>query len=213
MEILRRRSSSAKPPYPVLATNFDLSTSFHCLFCHGYEERDSASSGVLAVGDLAAPLPALHFARNALQLTPKGVNIYTNGSEPLRDSLTAALGPDSKMKIDTRIIARLEKGPHRAEIILHFSDGSKVVEGFLAHKPKCQLTGKFAQQLDLELSPQGDLKSTPPFYQTSLPGVFTAGDASYPVKIAPNALFTGAAAAAGASAQLQAENLGQKSMV
>jgi len=82
----------------------------------------------------------------------------------------------------------------------------------LAHKPKCQLSGTFAQQLGLELSPPGDLKATPPFYQTSLHGVFTAGDASYPVKIVPNAMFTGAAAAAGASAQLQAENFGHKSM-
>lgn len=83
----------------------------------------------------------------------------------------------------------------------------------MAHKPKCQLSGSFAQQLGLELSPQGDLKATPPFYQTSSHGVFTAGDASYPVKIVPNALFTGAAAAAGVSAQLQAENLGHPSMV
>lgn len=49
----------------------------------------------------------------------------------------------------------------------------------------------FAQQLGLKLTPQGDLKAIPPFYQTSAPGVFTAGDTSSPLKIAPNALFTG----------------------
>ncbi len=187
--------------------------SFHCLFCHGYEERFSASSGVLAVGDLSSTPPAMHFARNALQLTPNAVTIYTNGSESLFDSVTSALGPDSKIKADARTISRLEKGPHRAEVILHFSDGSQAVEGFIAHKPKCQLNGTFAQQLGLELTPQGDLKVTPPFYATSLPGVFTAGDTSSPVKIAPNALFTGAAAAAGVAAQLQAEALGHKSIV
>lgn len=114
---------------------------FHRLFCHGYEERFSTSSGVLAVGDLANAPPAMHFARNFHQLTPNGVTIYTNGSEALHDSLTNALGPTSKIKVDSRTISRLEKGPHRAEIILHFSDGSRAVEGFIAHKPKCQLSG------------------------------------------------------------------------
>ncbi|KAL8972889.1 MAG: hypothetical protein Q9197_002585, partial [Variospora fuerteventurae] len=65
----------------------------------------------------------------------------------------------------------------------------------------------------LDLTPQGDFKTTPPFYQASVPGVFAAGDSCYPVKIANHALFTGAAAAAGIAAQLQAENLGHKSMV
>ena len=165
------------------------------------------------MGDLSNAPPAMHFARNALQLTPNAVTIYTDGSETLCDSLTSALGPDSKIKVDARIISRMEKGPHRAEVILHFSDGSHVVEGFIAHKPKCQLNGTFTQQLGLELTPQGNLKVTPPFYMTSLPGVFTAGDTSSPIKIAPNALFTGAAAAAGVAAQLQAEALGHKSMV
>ena len=154
----------------------------------------------------------MHFARNAHQLTPNGVTIYTNGSQSLRDSLTSALGPESKIRVDSRTIAQLEKGPHRAEVIIHFSDGSQVVEGFIGHKPKCQLNGTFAQQLGLELTPQGDLKAAPPFYQTSLPGVFAAGDIGSPVKIVPNALFTGAAAAAGVAAQLQAEALGHKPM-
>ena len=158
-------------------------------------------------------MPALHFARNALQLTPNGVTVYTNGDTSLLDSLTTTLGPESKIKPDSRTISRLEKGPNKAEVIVHFSDGSRKVEAFIAHKPKTQLTGNFAQQLNLELTPGGDIKSTPPFYQTSVHGVFTGGDTSYPVKIVPNALFTGAAAAAGVSAQLQAENLGQKSMV
>jgi len=187
--------------------------SFHCLFCHGYEERFSASSGVLAVGDLANAPPAMHFARNAHQLTPNGVTIYTSGHDSLHDSLVSALGPESCIKVDSRVITRLEKGKHRAEVILHFSDGNHAIEGFLAHKPKCQLSGTFAQQLGLELTPHGDLKVTPPFYQTSLPGVFTAGDTTSPMKIAPNALFTGGAAGAGVAAQLQAEAMGHKSMV
>lgn len=191
----------------------------------GLVESSTASSAT-ATKNISAHHPAswpwatsaTPHLRCTLPATPtnsplNGVTIYTNDSKPLSDSLTSALGPNPKIKVDSRTISRLEKGPHRAQVILHFSDGSQAVEGFLGHKPKCQLNGTCAQQLGLELTPQGDLKATPPFYQTSLSGVFTAGDASSPVKIAPNALFTGAAAAAGVAAQLQAEALGHKSMV
>ena len=155
----------------------------------------------------------MHFARNAHQIIRKGVTIYTNGSEGVYSSLTSALGADPKIKVDQRAIMRLEKGPNRAEVILHFSDGSTAIEGFLAHKPSTQLNGHLAQQLGLELNTQGDIKATPPFNQTSLHGVFTAGDTSSPVKVVTTASSTGAAAGAGASAQLQAEAFGHKSMV
>ena len=139
--------------------------------------------------------------------------IYTHENKNLRERLDAEIGPESKIKTDSRIIERLEKGPMKAEVIIHFSDGGSKVEGFLAHKPTCQLKGPFAQQLRLDLTPTGDIKTSPPCYQTSVPGVFAAGDTSYPIKIVPNALFTGAAAAAGVSAQLQAERLGHNSLV
>ncbi|KAI1246965.1 hypothetical protein MGN70_010850 [Eutypa lata] len=64
---------------------------FHCLFCHGYEDRNAPSSGVLAV----AP-----------------VTIYTNGDveiegdlKPLVSSLVV-----SKFNIETRQIKRLVGG-------------------------------------------------------------------------------------------------------
>ena len=196
----------------------DNTHSFHCLFCHGYEERASATSGVLAVGDLANPGPALHFARNAHQITPSKVTLYTHGDSDLESSLKLSLNGNDELghpsfNIDNRRIAHLSKGSHGAEVMLHFTDGSSVTEGFLAHKPKCQLKGDFAQQLGLELTPQGDLQASPPFFQTTMRGVFAAGDVASPVKIANNALFTGAAAGAGVAAQVQADILGHKSMI
>ena len=55
---------------------------FHCLFCHGYEEKNVVSAGVLAVGDISAPMMSLHMARMAKRLAPK-VTIYTDGAEEL----------------------------------------------------------------------------------------------------------------------------------
>ena len=159
-------------------------------------------------------MPALHFTRNALQITPAKVTLYTNGNEQLKGELTVALSSSGpKFAVDSRPIKKLEKGPKKAEVIIHFEDGSTATEGFLGHKPKCQLKGPFAQQLGLEITPIGDIKAAPPFYQTSIRGIFAAGDDATPMKIANSALFTGAAVGAGVAAQLQADLLGHKSMI
>ena len=58
----------------------------------------------------------------------------------------------------------------------------------------------------------GDIKVNPPFFQTSVKGVFAAGDSVSPMKIVAQALFSGAAVGAGAPSQLQAEVLGHKAL-
>lgn len=102
---------------------------FHCLFCHGFEERDSASAGVLAVGDIASVGAALHLGRMAKRLAPT-VTIYTNGSEDLFEQITLALN-GSEMKVDKRRISRLENGLEQVRVIVHLEDGSNIREGFL----------------------------------------------------------------------------------
>ncbi|KAI0107211.1 putative thioredoxin reductase glit-like protein [Nemania sp. FL0031] len=181
---------------------------FHCLFCHGYEERGAASAGVLAIGDVADIPPALHLARAAKQLADK-VTIYTGGSSDLASALGAALRDDEKSAIvaDARPIARLVKESEGTDVTIHFSDGSSAREVFLVHRPKTELNGPFAQQLALELTPQGDIQTTPPFGETSVPGVFAAGDCVSMGKIVANAISTGAFTGAGVAAKLQASVL------
>ena len=55
---------------------------YHCLYCHGYEERERGPAGVLAVGMVANAGPALQLARNAAQLCGEAT-IFTHGAEPL----------------------------------------------------------------------------------------------------------------------------------
>lgn len=194
-------------------TGLSAHNSFHCLFCHGYEERGAASAGVLAIGDIAAVPPALHLARSAAQLA-KRVTIYTDGAQELADALTGGLRASERetIRTDTRPIAKLvkEEGNDTA-VRIHFSSDdaaaaavAPVTEGFLVHRPKTQINGPFAQQLGLQLTPQGDVFTTPPFYETSVPGVFAVGDCAAPGKIVANAIATGAFAGAGATAKLQA---------
>ena len=155
----------------------------------------------------------MHFARNAAQLTPKKATIYTNGDEKLAGTIAERIKSSSTFHVDSREIVRLEKGLHRAEVIIYFRDGTTVTEGFLGDKPKNGLKTDFAEQLGLEITTQGDVKTALPFNQTTLRGVFVAGDISSPMKVVNNALFTGSLAGVGVSAQLQPEKHGQPSLV
>ena len=105
---------------------------FHCLFCHGYEEKNVKSAGVLAVGDMANPYGALHLARMAKRLTPN-VTIYTDGADELAQK-TAEVAADDDIKVESKMISRLEKG-EETSVIMHFKDGQTFSEGFLVSIP------------------------------------------------------------------------------
>ena len=102
---------------------------FHCLFCHGYEEKNIASAGVLAVGDISSPFVSLHMARMAKRLTPN-VTIYTDGAEELAQQ-TTEVAVDDDIKVESRRILRLEKGIQGSSVEVHFDNGQKITEGFL----------------------------------------------------------------------------------
>jgi thioredoxin reductase len=75
------------------------------------------------------------------------------------------------------------------------------------HRPACELNGTFAAQLGCELTPAGDLKVSIPLNETSVSGVFAAGDCSTPMKAVMAALMTGGAASARLCAQLEMEGV------
>jgi thioredoxin reductase len=146
----------------------------------------------------------------ARRLTDK-VTIYTNGAEDVAATVTDLLANDKggragEITVDNRRLVRLQRGcAHPSEIVIGFEDGSAETHGFLVHQPHMTIAGPFAKQLELELTPTGDIKSTPPFYETSMPGVFAVGDCATPLKAVSQALAMGAFAAAGIVFQLGAE--------
>jgi hypothetical protein len=101
---------------------------YHCLFCHGYEDRGAASAGVLAIGDLGNVFGSLHLARMAKRLAAK-VTIYSDGDQELGDQIKIAAGDD--IEIDNRRITRLHKGSSKSEVVLTFEGGEQITEGFL----------------------------------------------------------------------------------
>ncbi|KAM7189758.1 hypothetical protein V8F33_009897 [Rhypophila sp. PSN 637] len=166
---------------------------FHCLYCNGWEEKGVPSAGMLAQGDVSNALVALHFARQALQLT--------NSTAP------------APMVVDSRKIVKLSKEPVRARITLYFDDETRKTEGFLAHKTSTKLrSSDLATELGLELTPMGTIAVHPPFNQTSLKGVFAAGDCASPMQTITAAMHSGSCVGGGAPLQIQAELYGQKAI-
>lgn len=186
---------------------------FHCLFCHGYEERDAESCGLLAVGPMgSSPEGALHFARNCLQLTKK-VTVYTNGVEKLAQDVDAQAGEaKSRLSTDARKITRIEKSSEAAEVILHFEGDSSKAEAFLMHMPLPVIRGNLIEQLGVETN-MGNVVPKTMFNETSVRGVFAAGDIMTHQKVFNNALASGCSAGAGVAVQLQADNWGHKPLV
>ncbi|KAK6198455.1 hypothetical protein LQW54_010284 [Pestalotiopsis sp. IQ-011] len=164
---------------------------FHCLFCKGYEDRGAASAGVLAVSPLVISPLIIHVAMDAAQLADE-VTIYTHGNE----DLATQLGPIAGAK----------------SVTVEFVDGSSKNEAFLVHSPQTTVQGPFVDQLGLSLTPMGDLQADAPMHQTSVRGVFAAGDCITPYKVIPGAISSGCNAAVAASAQLHAEKYGQAAM-
>jgi thioredoxin reductase len=157
------------------------------------------------------PALAIHMADNAAQLS-REVTIFANGSLDVAGQLKS-MAPNSPFKIDSRPIARLVDCPEKGNVRVEFSDGSSTEVSFLVHSPLTVPQGPFVQQLELKMSPTGDIDADAPAYQTSCRGVFAAGDCISPYKVVPHAIASGNFSAVAAATQLQAEKNGHFSMV
>lgn len=71
--------------------------------------------------------------------------------------------------------------------------------------PNIESNGPFVDQLGLETGPQGEIKVSSPFNETSVHGVFAAGDVASQLRVVPNAIYGGSLVGAGLVAQLLAE--------
>ncbi|KAI0385081.1 hypothetical protein F5Y04DRAFT_269031 [Hypomontagnella monticulosa] len=180
---------------------------FHCLFCHGYEDRGAASSGVLAIPPISIPALAMHMAGNAAQLSGE-VTLYTHGNDDMTTQLNGIVAPESNFRVEPRRIKRLSENTQANSVIVEFEDGSSKEEKFLVHNPMTSVQGPFVDQLGISLTPMGDIAADAPMHQSSVRGVFAAGDCITPYKVTAGAISSGCNAAVAASTQLQAEKYG-----
>lgn len=177
---------------------------FHCLFCHGYEERGSASVGVLA-GGLANDADVLERVAKMAKRLADHVTVYTNGDEELATQTREQL-KSTKIDFDTRVVARLELVGEGPEMDMILADGSRVREGFLASMPKYEQRSSLPSQMGLEIDgDSGLIKVEAPFNETSLAGCLAAGDAATPYHGVLAALYTAGGSGGGLVAFLQNE--------
>ncbi|KAE8132442.1 hypothetical protein BDV38DRAFT_297025 [Aspergillus pseudotamarii] len=177
---------------------------YHCLFCKGYEDRYTDSAGVLAIQSAGNISMVIHQTESASQLAKK-VTIYTNGAEELGAQIILALTDKDKSCIMVNNTPIKQLTYTRSLIYLELADGTTKEETFLVHNPDTTVKGPLAAQLGLELTPMGDINAAPPLFQTSIRGVFAAGDCVTPYKVIAGAISSGCNAAVAASAQLLAE--------
>lgn len=149
---------------------------------------------------MSDPKTAQHVARMARRLVAS-VTIYTDASDELAKQTLNSLG-DENIKLENRHIERLEMGPG-TEVTVYLTDGTKINEGFLVHKPKTRVNGPFAHQFELDLTDAGDIKTNGMFHESSMPGVFAVGDCASMLKAVTQAIAMGSFGAAGLASQLQ----------
>jgi thioredoxin reductase len=165
---------------------------FHCPFCHGWEVRDRR----LAVLD-PEPATAVH---RALLLSgwSADVALLTNGPARLSADDRAVLAA-AGVEIDERpVVAARGPGDDLAAIV--FADGAERGCGGLLVASVLHQRDDLAAQLGLAVAPPtpiaADALAAGPTGETSVPGVFVAGDIVAGMPSVANAVAAGSNAAA-----------------
>lgn len=142
---------------------------FQCPYCHGWEARDRPW------GYLARPANLGHLVPFALQMQgwTSEVVVFTNGSFELPVDARAQLERGG-IAVHTAPVKRLIGGAHALEAI-ELESGARVrCEALFAHPPQRQV--ELVRALGVELDEEGFVRVDPMRGETSMPGVFAAGD-------------------------------------
>ena len=188
------------PDYPGLSTIWGTGA-FWCLFCDGWEHRE----GHVAFLSMATLDDALA-ARN---LYEQNMTVLLNGTTPEANVQVAeehafpgilnSVENDGIM-FESRVIQSfgfVDPSDRLSEVVVTYADAStEIYEGILIPTRKT-LRGSLFAQLGLALDPANaqQIKTVPRYSQTSVFGVYAAGDMSSASKNVPNALFQAKGAA------------------
>lgn len=179
------------------------------MFQFGYERRGVLSAGLLAVDTLAHPLVASALADDGHKFTDK-FTIYTNANQQLSEELRENVGPHG-IYVDDRRIRKLSSHESKEGINIDFDHGPGVLEGFLVHRPSTSCVSPLVKELGLVTTPTGIIEVTQPFCQTSVSGIFAAGDCASMMQSIPYAIAMGAHAGCGIARELPRRVTGNKS--
>ena len=176
---------------------------FHCPYCHGWEVRDRPLA-VLAPAQGAVEYSALirNWSRDLVVLTDGAPNLDARSRSRLD-----ALG----VPVKEERISRLEGDGVGGLRRIFFEDGSEIEREGLFYAPPQRQRSDLAKALGCETEAMGPIpevvKSDPTTHETTVEGVFVAGDAGTMKQGAIMAASSGAVAAASLNHSLVLEDV------
>ncbi|WGV25838.1 NAD(P)/FAD-dependent oxidoreductase [Halotia branconii] len=170
---------------------------FHCPYCHAWEVRDEPLA-VVDNGETGIEMAAL------LKNWSADLVLCTNGEAELTADQRKLL-ENHKIIVREEKITRLEGNKGRLETII-FETSEKIECHGMLIRPKQKLRSDLAEKLGCELNEFNLIKTTNVFNETSVKGVYAAGDITSPMQAIAVAVFQGSAAASGLNYSLIAED-------
>lgn len=182
--ILAHGVSDSLPDLPCVAEAWGR-TLLHCPYCHGYEVKGRALAvmGLHPMSGHQAAMLRADWSQDVTLLNGFGVEVQSDGL----DGVT----------VDDRPVAALR--PQEDGLAVEFEDGTSSEFGGVFTAPRVSLAGTTAETLGCATSegPLGPFIQTGPMGQTSVRGVFAAGDCATPAHSVTPALGAGAMAGTG----------------
>lgn len=170
----------------------------HCPYCHGYEVRDQ-TLGVVANGD-----HAFHITKLIFNLSRK-LTLYTNGKSTLNSEQTAKLTKQKIAVVEDEIAEAVHEQGQVKQLV--FKNGNRVSVDALFVKPNSVQHCSIPEKLGCQLTEQGFLQ-VDNFQQTTVPGVYAAGDNATPMRALSAAIAAGGMAGAALNKELTEESFG-----
>ncbi|OYQ38081.1 pyridine nucleotide-disulfide oxidoreductase [Flavobacterium cyanobacteriorum] len=167
----------------------------HCPYCHGYEIRNR-KTGILANGDTA-----FEMAKTIRQWT-KDLTLFTNGTSTLNPEQVRLLNKNSVIVVENAI----DYIEHDNGCIqqLHFKDAMpEKLAALFTQLPFIQQCG-VPEQLGCEMTEKGFIQVSK-CMETSVPGIYAAGDCLSLFRSVANAVASGNKAGALINKQLTEE--------
>lgn len=156
-------------------------TAIHCPYCHGYEVRNERT-GVMANGDMG-----YEFCKLISNWT-KDLTLFTNGRSSLTPEQAGKLAKHNISIVEKEITAFEHTNGYLNQV--RFNDGSTLSMKAVYSKLPFVLHCDLPAQLGCELNEHG-LLVVDPFYKTTVPGIYAAGDATFMMRSVAMATYSG----------------------
>ncbi|MCF2487629.1 NAD(P)/FAD-dependent oxidoreductase [Dyadobacter sp. CY347] len=158
----------------------------HCPYCHGYEVKNE-KTGILGNGD-----GGFEYAKMISHWT-KDLTIFTNGPSELTPQQTEKISTRNIRIVDKPIASLIHKNGLLEKIV--FKDQSEEPITAIYSRPAFKQHSEIPEQLGCALTETGLIKLET-FQQTTIPGIYAAGDNSHMARSVALAVSAGSMAGA-----------------